>query len=84
MDHGTQVVPLTAADAGEILIPLRAAETAVPHTVTQLRLFTGEKSSANLRVYHRFGYTEGARTPSAAITWSIWRNPYARHPRKVL
>ncbi|WP_067896506.1 GNAT family N-acetyltransferase [Nocardia vaccinii] len=41
---------------------LRAVETLVPRTVTEMRLFTGEKSHANLRLYKRFGYSEVRRS----------------------
>ncbi|MFF3571692.1 GNAT family N-acetyltransferase [Nocardia jiangxiensis] len=41
---------------------LTAAETLVPSTITEMRLFTGEKSHANLRLYKRFGYSEVRRS----------------------
>jgi len=31
-----------------------------------LRLFTGERSAGNLRLYAQLGYTETARQPTAA------------------
>ncbi|MCX4098247.1 GNAT family N-acetyltransferase [Nocardia sp. alder85J] len=42
---------------------LTAVETRLPAGITELRLFTGEHSPANLRLYHRFGYRETGRTP---------------------
>jgi ribosomal protein S18 acetylase RimI-like enzyme len=43
---------------------LRQAEKELPERVTTLRLFTGEHSLANLRLYQRHGYTEDHRTPA--------------------
>ncbi|EHR63429.1 GNAT family N-acetyltransferase [Saccharomonospora cyanea] len=40
------------------------AEDHVPSTVTTVRLFTGERSTANLRLYHRLGYRETGRVPA--------------------
>jgi ribosomal protein S18 acetylase RimI-like enzyme len=34
--------------------------------VARFALFTGERSAANLRLYHRLGYREYARTPAGA------------------
>lgn len=41
---------------------LLAAERAVPPSVRRIRLFTGEHSTDNLRLYARFGYREVGRT----------------------
>lgn len=41
---------------------LGEAETAFPHPL-EMRLFTGEHSTANIRLYERSGYVETARTP---------------------
>lgn len=41
---------------------LREADTAFPET-REMRLFTGEHSTANIRLYERSGYVETARTP---------------------
>ncbi len=41
---------------------LALAEEALPPGVTRLRLFTGEHSTANLRLYRRAGYVETHRT----------------------
>lgn len=41
---------------------LRQAEEQVPERVQLLRLFTGEHSLANQRLYKRHGYTEDHRT----------------------
>ncbi|MDQ2881646.1 MAG: GNAT family N-acetyltransferase [Actinomycetota bacterium] len=41
---------------------LRQAELQLPERVTLLRLFTGEHSLANQRLYQRHGYTEDHRT----------------------
>jgi ribosomal protein S18 acetylase RimI-like enzyme len=43
---------------------LRAAEARLPSEVTVIRLFTGEHSHANLRLYQRLGYQETGRTPA--------------------
>ena len=43
---------------------LRAAEDRLPPAVTAIRLFTGEHSHANLRLYERLGYRETGRTPA--------------------
>ncbi len=45
---------------------LAAVEAELPSGVTQLRLFTGERSAGNLRLYAQLGYTETARQPTAA------------------
>ncbi len=41
---------------------LRQAEVQVPEGIQLMRLFTGEHSLANLRLYKRHGYTEDHRT----------------------
>ena len=43
---------------------LRLAESSLPASVTELTLFTGERSVGNLRLYNRFGYRETHRTPT--------------------
>jgi GNAT superfamily N-acetyltransferase len=45
---------------------LARLEERLPARITELRLFTGEHSSANLRLYRRLGYVETHRTPAAA------------------
>ena len=45
---------------------LIAAEARLPETVTVIRLFTGEHSHANLRLYQRLGYRETNRTPAGS------------------
>lgn len=45
---------------------LQLAESYVPVAVTELKLFTGEHSTGNLRLYDRFGYRETQRTPTSA------------------
>lgn len=45
---------------------LGLTESRLPATVTDLRLFTGEFSTGNLRLYERFGYKETHRTPTPA------------------
>jgi ribosomal protein S18 acetylase RimI-like enzyme len=42
---------------------LAAVETLLPEGIREMRLFTGERSAANLRLYQRFGYRETGRTP---------------------
>jgi GNAT superfamily N-acetyltransferase len=42
---------------------LRLAEEAAPPGVRRIRLFTGEHSVGNLRLYGRHGYVETHRTP---------------------
>ncbi|WP_430333420.1 GNAT family N-acetyltransferase [Rhodococcus sp. ACT016] len=55
------VVPdLQGRGLGSRLLGL--AEQRLPDSVTTMRLFTGEHSAANLRLYARFGYTETHRT----------------------
>jgi GNAT superfamily N-acetyltransferase len=41
-------------------------EHALPGGVDELRLFTGERSAGNLRLYARLGYTGTRRTPTPA------------------
>lgn len=43
---------------------LLAAEDQLPDGITVIRLFTGERSQANLRLYKRLGYHETGRTPT--------------------
>jgi len=43
---------------------LLAAEAGLPAAVTTVRLFTGERSLANQRLYGRLGYQETGRTPA--------------------
>lgn len=43
---------------------LRIVEQRLPAEVTELRLFTGEHSAGNLRLYTRFRYAESHRTPT--------------------
>jgi GNAT superfamily N-acetyltransferase len=45
---------------------LAAVEDRLPSSVTELRLFTGENSPENLRLYARCGYTETTRQPTSA------------------
>ncbi|MCL2536197.1 MAG: GNAT family N-acetyltransferase [Nocardiaceae bacterium] len=55
------VVPdLQGRGLGSRLLAL--AEQRLPDAVTTVRLFTGERSDANLRLYTRFGYVESHRT----------------------
>jgi ribosomal protein S18 acetylase RimI-like enzyme len=43
---------------------LRAAEAGLAAEVTVIRLFTGEHSHGNIRLYQRLGYRETGRTPA--------------------
>ena len=43
---------------------LAAVEEQLPAIVTELRLFTGEHSAGNLRLYARLGYRESSRQPT--------------------
>lgn len=45
---------------------LAAVEDRLPDSVTEFRLFTGERSAGNLRLYARLGYTETGREPLPA------------------
>lgn len=45
---------------------LSAIEDQLPDSVTELRLFTGERSEGNLRLYRRLGYSEISRTDTGA------------------
>jgi GNAT superfamily N-acetyltransferase len=45
---------------------LHAVEGLLPAGVSELRLFTGERSEGNLRLYARHGYTETGREPTPA------------------
>lgn len=45
---------------------LAALEQRLPAQSTELRLFTGERSEANLRLYRRLGWVETARLPTPA------------------
>ncbi|MBM4523808.1 GNAT family N-acetyltransferase [Rhodococcus hoagii] len=65
-----------AADLGRLVVApdvqgrglgsrlLRLAEDRLASHVSSLRLFTGERSVGNLRLYGRFGYRETHRTPT--------------------
>jgi ribosomal protein S18 acetylase RimI-like enzyme len=43
---------------------LRAAENRLPPAVREIRLFTGERSEANIRLYERHGYQRTHTTPA--------------------
>jgi GNAT superfamily N-acetyltransferase len=45
---------------------LTTVEQRLPSSVSELRLFTGERSAGNLRLYARLGYTETHRAMTAA------------------
>jgi ribosomal protein S18 acetylase RimI-like enzyme len=45
---------------------LEAVEARLPDGVREIRLFTGERSEANLRLYRRLGYSETHRTGTPA------------------
>jgi ribosomal protein S18 acetylase RimI-like enzyme len=47
---------------------LLAAEARLQAGVTVIRLFTGEHSDANLRLYQRLGYRETGRTPAGSYS----------------
>lgn len=45
---------------------LLAAEARLKDEITVIRLFTGEHSDANLRLYQRLGYRETGRSPAGS------------------
>jgi ribosomal protein S18 acetylase RimI-like enzyme len=45
---------------------LGVLEERLPAGIREVRLFTGERSEANLRLYRRHGYTETHRTDTPA------------------
>lgn len=45
---------------------LTEAEASLPGEITQVRLFTGERSAGNLRLYARLGYDESHREATPA------------------
>ena len=45
---------------------LSEVERRLPRHIEELRLFTGERSAGNLRLYTRLGYTEIGREPTPA------------------
>ncbi|ORI20568.1 N-acetyltransferase [Rhodococcus sp. 1168] len=45
---------------------LELVEARVSEDITELKLFTGEHSVGNLRLYSRFGYRETHRVPTAS------------------
>ncbi|MGH3265217.1 MAG: GNAT family N-acetyltransferase [Trebonia sp.] len=45
---------------------LLAAEARLQDEITVIRLFTGEHSDANLRLYQRLGYRETGRSPAGS------------------
>src|SRR5690606_22971830 len=53
---------------------LQRVETELPEHVRTLRLFTGEHSLADQRLYARHGYTETAALPPATTTSCTWRS----------
>lgn len=57
---------------------LLAAETRMRDEVTVIRLFTGEHSAANLRLYQRLGYRETGRSPAG--TYELVHLAKARAP----
>ena len=64
MDAPVRVAP--AEEAGAIDRVLGAVEARLPGYVRECRLFTGERSEANLRLYRRHGYRETHRTDTPA------------------
>jgi ribosomal protein S18 acetylase RimI-like enzyme len=73
-----RLADLDAAEIGRLVVApdrqgqgfgtalLTAAEARLPDTVTVIRLFTGEHSHANVRLYQRLGYRETSRTPAGS------------------
>lgn len=55
---------------------LSEAETVFPEA-EEIQLFTGEHSTANIRLYERNGYTETARTPVGAYSLVHLAKPLA-------
>lgn len=58
---------------------LSAVEARLPGSVTELRLFTGERSQRSLRLYARLGYTETGTAPTARG----YRLVHMRKPRSA-
>jgi ribosomal protein S18 acetylase RimI-like enzyme len=58
---------------------LQAAEDRLPGQVTTVRLFTGEHSAANLRLYQRLGFQLTGRTPAGR--YDLVHLAKARSPR---
>ncbi|WP_103063325.1 GNAT family N-acetyltransferase [Actinomyces qiguomingii] len=59
---------------------LRHAEAVFPDA-REIRLFTGEHSAANIRLYRRLGYCETGRTPAGAYQLRHFVKPLARPGR---
>jgi len=59
---------------------LRALEAELPANVLELRLFTGEHSNRNIKLYARLGYVETGRQPTGADYSLV----HMRKPRAAL
>jgi len=60
---------------------LMAVDRRLPASVTELRLFTGERSEGNLRLYERLGYTETHREAIPAGYTLVHYTKYRDLPR---
>lgn len=62
-------------------IRLGPAEAALPSEIRAVELFTGERSSAKLRLYQRVGYRETHRGPAGDYQLVYLRKELTAGPR---
>ena len=89
--HGAADVNGDSAEVGRLAVApdrqgqglgsalLRALEAEAPAHVRELRLFTGEHSASNLRLYERFGYRETHRAPERDHALVFLSKPWPPH-----
>lgn len=63
---------------------LAAVDGALPAQVERIELFTGEKSTANIRLYERMGYVEDRRASAGAYDMVFLSRPPIRGTRSAL
>jgi GNAT superfamily N-acetyltransferase len=61
--------------------PLVSLEQRLPGTVAAIALATGEHSTANLRLYRRWGYVETGRSAAGSYEWIHLRKNLRDHVR---